>query len=104
MEYEIGDVAAIFDHPAHPYTRGLLASNPIASKRGSPLPSIPGTVPSPAQWPIGCHFADRCPFRAPRCVAQPISLATVADSAPHDARCVRLGEFDLAVEREALPQ
>ncbi|RBP14318.1 peptide/nickel transport system permease protein [Roseiarcus fermentans] len=93
---EIADVESIFDRPAHPYTRGLIDSNPIASKRGSPLPSIPGAVPSPANWPIGCHFGERCRFRTPQCSAGPVPLAPVADASPHQARCIRVGELDLA--------
>ena len=93
---EIADVESIFDRPAHPYTRGLLHSNPIASKRGAPLPAIPGTVPSPAQWPVGCHFRDRCRFRIAPCAAAPVALVPVGDAAPHEARCIRVGELDLA--------
>ncbi len=92
---EIGDVESLLDRPAHPYTRGLIDSNPIASKRGSPLPAIPGTVPSPANWPIGCHFGERCRFRTPECAARPIPLVSVADASPHHARCIRVGELDL---------
>jgi peptide/nickel transport system permease protein len=97
---EIADVESIFDRPTHPYTRGLIDSNPIASKRGSPLPAIPGTVPSPANWPKGCHFQDRCPFQRPQCGSGPIALASVAGSAPREARCIRLGELDLVLELE----
>jgi peptide/nickel transport system permease protein len=101
---EIADVENIFERPAHPYTRGLIDSNPIASKRGSPLRAISGTVPSPANWPVGCHFGDRCRFRAPECAARPIPLISVADASPHDARCIRVAEIDLAPEREARRQ
>ena len=101
---EIADVESVFDRPAHPYTRGLIDSNPIASKRGSPLPAIPGTVPSPANWPVGCHFGDRCPFRASQCAARPVPLVSVADSSPHDARCVRVGELVLVPEGEGRPR
>jgi peptide/nickel transport system permease protein len=101
---EIADVENVFERPAHPYTRGLIDSNPIASKRGSPLRAISGTVPSPANWPVGCHFGDRCRFRAPECAARPIPLISVADASPHDARCIRVAEIDLAPEREARRQ
>ncbi len=92
---ELADVESIFDRPAHPYTRALLDSNPIASARGAPLPVIPGTVPSPASWPVGCHFQDRCPFRIADCSARPVPLVAVADAGPHDARCIRVGQIDL---------
>lgn len=100
---EIADVESIFDHPAHPYTRGLLDSNPIASKRGSPLPTIPGTVPSPANWPVGCHFYDRCRFHAPQCAEAPVALLPVGAATSHEARCIRVGEIDLAPRLKARP-
>jgi len=60
---EAGPVSAIFAHPLHPYTRGLIRSMPqLASAPKSPLPSIPGTVPSPRAYPSTCRFADRCPL------------------------------------------
>ncbi len=101
---EIADVESIFDRSAHPYTRGLLDSNPIASKRGSPLPAIPGTVPSPARWPVGCHFHDRCPFHTAECATRPVALVSVADTSAHDARCIRVGELNLVLQREGQPQ
>jgi peptide/nickel transport system permease protein len=101
---EIADVESIFDRPAHPYTRGLLDSNPIASKRGSPLPAIPGTVPNPTNWPVGCHFCERCRFRAPQCAARPVPLVSVPDASPHDARCIRVSELDLAPQPEGRPR
>ncbi|WP_408623104.1 ABC transporter ATP-binding protein [Kineosporia rhizophila] len=59
-------------NPAHPYSRGLLASVPrLGMDRNVPLPSIPGSVPSPADWPAGCRFADRCEFVTPGCREKP---------------------------------
>ncbi len=101
---ELAEVESIFDRPAHPYTRGLLDSNPIASRRGAPLPSIPGTVPSPANWPVGCHFHDRCRFHVAACAAGPVALAPVAGASPHDARCIRIGEIDLAPKPQGQPR
>jgi peptide/nickel transport system permease protein len=95
---EEADVDTVFTHPAHPYSRGLLGSNPIVSTPGQALPSIAGTVPSPADWPVGCHFADRCPMRVAACTAGPIPLETVAVGQDHDARCIRADEL-LEVER-----
>jgi peptide/nickel transport system permease protein len=101
---EIADVENVFERPAHPYTRGLIDSNPIASKRGSPLRAISGTVPSPVNWPVGCHFGDRCRFRTPECAARPIPLISVAEPSLHDARCIRVAEIDRAPERDARRQ
>jgi peptide/nickel transport system ATP-binding protein/oligopeptide transport system ATP-binding protein len=57
---EQGHTKQIFSEPSHPYTRGLLASLPVRSKRGKRLHSIPGTVPDPARKPQGCPFHPRC--------------------------------------------
>ncbi len=66
---EEGGVRELFGAPAHPYTRGLLASLPRLGEpaaRGH-LPSIPGQVPSPARLPSGCAFHPRCPVRLLEC-------------------------------------
>jgi peptide/nickel transport system ATP-binding protein/oligopeptide transport system ATP-binding protein len=64
---ETGPVQAIFSHPAHPYTEGLLRSIPSLAEPGKPLPSIKGQVPSLLHLPKGCAFADRCPYATPPC-------------------------------------
>ena len=57
---EQGPVDALLDHPAHPYTAGLLASLPSRAPRGSRLSAIPGSTPDLARLPAGCAFATRC--------------------------------------------
>jgi oligopeptide/dipeptide ABC transporter ATP-binding protein len=66
---EEGGVRELFADPRHPYTRGLLGAIPRLHKRGEKLKFIPGQVPSPLNYPKGCHFADRCPFAHDRCRA-----------------------------------
>ena len=63
---EQGPVRTIFRSPAHPYTRGLLASIP-GGAAGSRLKAIEGTVPNLALLPPGCSFAPRCSERMPHC-------------------------------------
>jgi oligopeptide/dipeptide ABC transporter ATP-binding protein len=58
---EEGPAAAVLARPRHPYSRGLLASVPGFHPRAGRLPSIPGSVPSPRDWPSGCRFHPRCP-------------------------------------------
>ncbi|MCB2101427.1 MAG: ABC transporter ATP-binding protein [Rhodobacterales bacterium] len=70
---EQGSAASIFTHPAHPYTRGLLDCIPIPGKtrRGQPLGSIPGIVPSLIGTVTGCRFAARCPRVLDVCATDP---------------------------------
>jgi peptide/nickel transport system ATP-binding protein len=86
---ETGDVHEIFARPAHPYTRGLLASLPSMDDPGRRLDSIPGTVPNPISWPAGCRFRERCAEAGEGCDAtQPL----VALASPGRAsRCWRAG-------------
>jgi peptide/nickel transport system ATP-binding protein len=58
---EQADVVTLFKNPLHPYTRALLHALPRLGRRAERLASIPGTVPSPLQYPSGCAFAPRCP-------------------------------------------
>ncbi|MFJ7773034.1 dipeptide/oligopeptide/nickel ABC transporter permease/ATP-binding protein [Streptomyces sp. NPDC097107] len=104
---EQGPVGTLYHSPAHPYTASLLAANPHralgrTSADGSTtgdlkrLPTIPGTVPAPADWPASCHFQDRCPLAAADCAQRPIPLAAI--TADHDSRCIhidRVRELDL---------
>ncbi len=66
---ESAPAAALFARPAHPYTRGLLASvpDPARTRRGEPLGSIPGLVPRLPPGFTGCAFRDRCPHAMPAC-------------------------------------
>jgi oligopeptide/dipeptide ABC transporter ATP-binding protein len=65
---EYGSVADTFERPKHPYTRALLASIPVVGMRSDQrLTVIPGTVPNPRSWPVGCRFADRCDFTFEPC-------------------------------------
>ena len=58
---ESGAVTDVLSNPRHPYTRGLLAALPMLdAPRNAPLQDLPGTVPSPDAWPVGCAFAPRC--------------------------------------------
>ena len=66
---ERAPVAALFDQPQHPYTVGLLGSIPRLDVERERLAAIDGQVPPPNQRPVGCGFADRCPFVDAACRA-----------------------------------
>lgn len=60
-----------FAEQRHPYSRALLASLPSAATRGKRLPVIPGSVPSPLDWPTGCRFRNRCSIATSECATPP---------------------------------
>ncbi len=82
---EQGPAKSLFANPLHPYTRGLLASLPGTAKRGSLLPSIPGTVPDPSRRPAGCPFHPRCALRENTCSRQLPPLEACGEG--HFSRC-----------------
>ncbi|MGD9902937.1 MAG: ABC transporter ATP-binding protein [Vicinamibacterales bacterium] len=82
---EDGPVRSIFRSPAHPYTRGLLASIPHG-RAGERLVAIDGTVPDLAALPPGCAFAPRCSERLADCGR--IDPPEVAVGPGHRARCL----------------
>ncbi|MCV6600246.1 MAG: ABC transporter ATP-binding protein, partial [Cohaesibacter sp.] len=66
---EQGPVDALLDHPAHPYTQGLIASIPSSVPRGQRLVPIKGMTPSLINLPKGCAFAPRCPKTSDQCLS-----------------------------------
>jgi peptide/nickel transport system ATP-binding protein len=81
-------VADLLASPAHPYTRGLLASIPGGDSGARPS-AIPGTVPVLGYLPPGCAFAPRCPNRFEPCDRQPPGVTTT--DAEHSVRCYMYG-------------
>jgi oligopeptide transport system ATP-binding protein len=67
---ESGPIHDIFRRPAHPYTKGLLASIPRADQKGSKLSPIAGAPPSLTRIPPGCPFHPRCPYVVDLCRAE----------------------------------
>jgi peptide/nickel transport system ATP-binding protein len=65
---EVGPSEALFDNPAHPYTRALLSSMPSMDPdhRTEEAP-LAGDPPNPIDPPSGCRFHPRCAMAAPVC-------------------------------------
>jgi oligopeptide/dipeptide ABC transporter ATP-binding protein len=88
---ETGAAEGIFARPAHPYTRALLAAIPRLEGAIGALPAIGGVVPAPADFPVGCRFAPRCPNALPACdVAAPALRDLPGGGA---AACIRAEEL-----------
>ncbi len=84
---ESANVHDLFDRPAHPYTRGLLASRPAAggAGKGGRLAALAGSVPEPGLRPRGCAFEPRCPDAFGRCRAARPTLLPVPGAASEAA-------------------
>jgi peptide/nickel transport system ATP-binding protein len=83
---EQASVRPFFQHPRHPYARGLLGASVTEAGNDTAvghyttrrLTEIPGSVASAADEP-GCPFAPRCPEMIPACRVAPPKLEPVAD-------------------------
>ncbi|RDD85284.1 ABC transporter ATP-binding protein [Streptomyces parvulus] len=77
--------------PQHPYTQGLLLSEPPADRRVQGLVAIPGSVPAAGEVEDQCPFAARCQWARPECRDGMPKLELVAHG--HESRCLRLPEI-----------
>jgi peptide/nickel transport system ATP-binding protein len=85
---EVGPVEDVFEHPAHPYTAGLLAAipDPDPVRARAARPAVEGELPSAANPPSGCRFRTRCPRRRDLC-AQVEPAARAFGVPGHTAAC-----------------
>ncbi|TGL66253.1 ABC transporter ATP-binding protein [Leptospira kmetyi] len=94
---ELGDTDSVIDSPNHPYTEDLLRSIPSLAKTVEDLQPIHGIVPSPDQYPIGCHYSTRCKSVFNSCKESKPELFTVkSEGEPHLSACF------LAKNRESI--
>jgi peptide/nickel transport system ATP-binding protein len=67
---EYNEIRELFRRPRHPYTAGLMQSNPVFGRRQERLHSMEGQPPDLVAPPAGCAFAARCPHVQPICCEQ----------------------------------
>jgi peptide/nickel transport system ATP-binding protein len=89
---EFGPASRLFNDPAHPYTRGLIAAVP-SPDRAERLVGIDGQQPRPGRRGAGCSFAARCGFAVPACTVTDPEPVTVAGSS---VRCLRTADIRVA--------
>ncbi len=88
---EEASVGRLFDHPLHPYTRGLLACVPSLQQEHERLVAIQGTLPDPARRPPGCRYTPRCGYAVAACGAAIPPLEMFESG--HTAACIRVREL-----------
>ncbi len=88
---EQAPVGRLFDHPLHPYTRGLLSCVPTLDQDQDRLIAIPGNLPEPSRRPPGCRFSARCSHATPACsdAVPPLEMF----EANHAAACFRVRDI-----------
>jgi peptide/nickel transport system ATP-binding protein len=70
---EIGPADKVYGTPAHPYTKGLIDSAPVAdpaAERAKVHEGVTGELPSAISPPSGCRFRTRCPFAQDLCAEE----------------------------------
>jgi oligopeptide/dipeptide ABC transporter ATP-binding protein len=88
--FEYGHIEAIFEEMRNPYTRGLMNSIPSLTERKKRLDTIPGQVPNPMDFPVGCKFHPRCYLMIEDCKKEEPPLFQV--NGDHFSRCIRWKE------------
>lgn len=88
---EYGSTRDVYEHPVHPYTRGLLSAVPVADpdyeKAHNRIP-MDGEVPSPINPKPGCRFCTRCRKATAQCHEETPKLRDVGGG--HMAACWNL--------------
>ena len=90
---EQAPVIRLFDHPLHPYTRGLLSCVPTLDQDTDRLIAIPGSLPEPSNRPPGCRFSTRCAHAVAACSVAIPPLWTFEPG--HTVACIRAGDASI---------
>jgi peptide/nickel transport system ATP-binding protein len=101
---EVGAPAGLDAEPLHPYSHGLLLSEPPMDRRVGALVAIPGAVPAPDDVAGCCAFAPRCRWAADSCREGAPALQEVAPG--RFSSCLRISaiQADMASIRQLAEQ
>ena len=98
---EFGTTRQVFEHPMHPYTKGLFEAIPKMSLDVDRLSPITGAMPDPTHLPEGCCFRPRCPYACEECRTVHPQDITMEDG--HRCRCIRCLEIAAGKEGNHAP-
>jgi oligopeptide/dipeptide ABC transporter ATP-binding protein len=85
---ERGELTPLYDHPSHPYTRGLMDSLPGSSRER--LKPIPGAPPNMLNPPTGCAFRARCSYATEACA---VDIPTLKQFGDLENACIRADDL-----------
>lgn len=98
---ETAPALALEREPLHPYSLGLLLSEPPINRRLAVLDAMPGRVPAAAEGASRCQFAPRCSWVTSNCWTQRPAMEAIEPG--RMSACLRAGEIrdELASRRRS---
>ena len=87
---EYNSVKEIFGNPRHPYSQGLLASNPVFGRAKKQLHAMSGQPPDLATLQDGCAFAPRCSIALADCYINPPKKIHIAGDFQHMCSIIKV--------------
>ena len=87
------DSEELFEHPYHPYTKGLLSAIPVPDLENRPERIIlQGELTSPVKPKNCCRFATRCPYATEQCRSEQPVLREISEN--HFISCFKAEEIN----------
>jgi oligopeptide/dipeptide ABC transporter ATP-binding protein len=103
---EVGPAEEVYVLSAHPYTRGLIDSAPVAdpvAEKAKARAGVSGELPSALNPPSGCRFRTRCPLAQEICAEVEPPLRPFSEQG-HMAACHFPLQAPLSAETSHAPE